>query len=157
MVLVSLFAPPRGALTIPAGLHRGFNVPDALHGDAVLVVAVDVLVLKLADFVEQHAQLVGHVRDILVAGLAPERELLLRHVLANCQRGVVGGLLGGAHTATSIRSLATNSRLRMTFFSILTSWASFLARSGPNAPAALRRRACPKPPVNVSRMSRSWV
>lgn len=59
----------------------------------------------------------------------------------------------GSHTATSIRSLATNSRLRMTFFSILTSCASFLARSGPKAPAALRRRACPRTLVNVSTAS----
>ena len=45
------------------------------------------------------------------------------------------------HTATSMRSLATCSRLRITFFSILTSWDSFLAKSGPKAPPALRRRA----------------
>ena len=49
----------------------------------------------------------------------------------------------GARTATSMRSLATVSRLRITFFSILTSWASFLARSGPKAPAAFRRKAWP--------------
>ena len=51
---------------------------------------------------------------------------------------------GQVRTATSILSLATVSRLRMTFFSILTSCASFFARSGPKAPAALRRRACPE-------------
>lgn len=42
-----------------------------------------------------------------------------------------------------MRSLATISMLRITFFSILTSWESFLARSGPKAPPALRRRAWP--------------
>jgi hypothetical protein len=36
-----------------------------------------------------------------------------------------------------MRSLDTSSMLRMTFFSILTSCDSFLARSGPNAPADL--------------------
>jgi hypothetical protein len=35
-------------------------------------------------------------------------------------------------TATSILSLPTSSILRITFFSIFTSWESFLARSGPN-------------------------
>ncbi len=49
----------------------------------------------------------------------------------------------GVRTATSMRSLATVSRLRITFFSILTSWASFLARSGPKAPAAFLRKAWP--------------
>jgi hypothetical protein len=42
-----------------------------------------------------------------------------------------------------MRSFATSSRLRMTFFSIFTSCASFFARSGPNAPAVLPRIACP--------------
>lgn len=50
--------------------------------------------------------------------------------------------LGGL-TATSMRSLATVSMLRMTFFSILTSCESFFARSGPKAPPALRRSAWP--------------
>lgn len=56
---------------------------------------------------------------------------------------------GKPPTATSMRSLATSSILRITFFSILTSWDSFLARSGPKAPPALRRRAWPA--LSVSR------
>src|SRR5699024_2553478 len=48
-----------------------------------------------------------------------------------------------AHTAVSIRSRATISILRMTFFSILTNCDSFLARSGPQAPAAPLRKAWP--------------
>jgi hypothetical protein len=54
------------------------------------------------------------------------------------------------HTATSILSLPTNSRLRMTFFSIFTSCESFLARSGPKAPAVDLRKAWPtlSPPVS---------
>lgn len=67
----------RAERTVAAGLDRGLNVADALHGDAVLVVAVDVLVLELADLVEEDAELVGDVRDILVAALAPDGELLL--------------------------------------------------------------------------------
>jgi hypothetical protein len=46
-------------------------------------------------------------------------------------------------TATSMRSRPTSSMLRMTFFSILTSWDSFFARSGPKAPAVPLRNACP--------------
>lgn len=41
----------------------------------------------------------------------------------------------------------------MTFFSILTSCDSFLARSGPNAPAVFPRRACPILPVNRDSLS----
>lgn len=47
-------------------------------------------------------------------------------------------------TATSIRSRPTSSMVLMTFFSILTSWVSFFARSGPNAPAAFLRNAWPE-------------
>lgn len=42
-----------------------------------------------------------------------------------------------------MRSLATNSMLRITFFSIFTSCESLRARSGPKAPAAFLRNACP--------------
>jgi hypothetical protein len=33
--------------------------------------------------------------------------------------------------------------LLIRFFSILTSWVSFLARSGPKAPAVFERKLCP--------------
>lgn len=64
-------------LAVTAGLHRGLDVADALHGDAVLVIAVDVLVLELANFVQQDTKLVGDVGDVLVGTLAPDGELLL--------------------------------------------------------------------------------
>ena len=48
-----------------------------------------------------------------------------------------------SHTATSMRSRATSSMLRMTFFSILTSCDSLRERSGPKAPAAFLRKAWP--------------
>lgn len=48
-----------------------------------------------------------------------------------------------SHTATSMRSRATSSMLRMTFFSILTSCDSLRDRSGPKAPAAFLRKAWP--------------
>lgn len=37
--------------TVSAGLHRSLNIPNALHGDAVLVISVDILVLEFAYFV----------------------------------------------------------------------------------------------------------
>lgn len=64
-------------LTVTAGLDRRLDVADALHGDAVLVVAVDELVLELTDLVDENAELVGDVGDVVVAGLAPDGELLL--------------------------------------------------------------------------------
>ena len=73
--------------TVSAGLHGSLYIPNTLHGDAVLVVPVDVLVLQLADFVEQHTQLVGDIRDIFIAGFSPNRKLLLyRTTLADDPR-----------------------------------------------------------------------
>ena len=59
-------------LTVSTGLDRGLDVADALHRDTVLVVAVDVLVLELADLVDQDTELVGYVGDILVASFTPD-------------------------------------------------------------------------------------
>lgn len=39
-------------LAVTAGLDRGLDVADALHSDAVLIIAVDVLVLELANLVQ---------------------------------------------------------------------------------------------------------
>lgn len=69
-------------LPVTAGLHRGLDVADALDGRAVLVVAVDILVLKLTNFIDQDAELVGDVRNIVVARLAPDGQLLLISVSA---------------------------------------------------------------------------
>lgn len=67
-----------GQLTVTAWLHRGLDVADALDGDTVLVISVDVLVLKFTDFVEQDTELIRYVRDILVSGLTPDGKLLLQ-------------------------------------------------------------------------------
>jgi hypothetical protein len=66
-------------LTVTAGLDGCLNVADALNGDTVLVVTVHVLVLKLSDFIDQHTQLVCHIRDVIVARLAPNGKLLLKY------------------------------------------------------------------------------
>jgi hypothetical protein len=68
-------------LTVTAGLDRRLDVTNALNSDTVLVVAVDILVLKLTDFVDQDTELVSNIRNIVVARFSPDRELLLQHQL----------------------------------------------------------------------------
>jgi hypothetical protein len=64
-------------LTVSARLDRCFDVTNALHGNAILVVSVDVLIFQFADFVEENADLVGDVRDVFVGSLTPKGQLLL--------------------------------------------------------------------------------
>jgi hypothetical protein len=64
--------------TVSAGLNGSLDIPNALHGDTVLIIFVHVLVLQLANLVQQHAQLVGDVGNVLVAVFAPNGQLLLR-------------------------------------------------------------------------------
>lgn len=75
-----------GQHTITARLDGSFNVANALDGHAVLVVAVDILVLELANLVNQHAKLVRDIRDVVIASLAPDGELLLQNMLARTLR-----------------------------------------------------------------------
>lgn len=62
-------------LPVPRGLHAGLDVPDALQGQAVLVVAVDELVVQLADLVDKHTQLVRDVGHVVVVLDPPQRQL----------------------------------------------------------------------------------
>lgn len=71
-------------LTVSAGLDGSLNVANALDGDAVLVVAVDELVLQLTDLVDEHTELVGDIRDVVVETLTPDGELLLRRLSDVC-------------------------------------------------------------------------
>ena len=78
-----------------------------------------------------------------------------------CYRADVSGYItrtfAARLTATSILSLPTSSMLRMTFFSIFTSCESFLARSGPKAPAADLRKACPERSVMSVRARKQMI
>lgn len=58
-------------LTVSAGLHGSFDVTDTLNCHAVLIVAVNHLVLKLSDFVDQNTELIGNIRNIIVTSLTP--------------------------------------------------------------------------------------
>lgn len=78
--------------TITTGLNGGLNVTDALDSHTVLVIAINILVLELANFVDEDTQLVGDVRYVVVAGFAPDGELLLRDGLVR-HRLVTHGLV----------------------------------------------------------------
>lgn len=122
-------------LTVSAGLNGCLNVTNALDGDTVLVVAVDKLVLQLTDLVDENAEFVGDVGNIIITSLAPDGELLLQCLLARAPLNrLQRRQMCFQRTATSMRSLPTSSIDRITFFSIFTSCDSFLARSGPKAP-----------------------
>lgn len=74
---VSNSSPRRDGLTVATRLHRGLDVSNTLHGNTVLVIAIDVLVLQLANLVEENTQFIRDVGDILVAAFAPDGQLLL--------------------------------------------------------------------------------
>ena len=59
-------------LTVSAGLDGSLNVSDTLNRHTVLIVAVDVLVLKLTNFVKQDTEFVRDIRHILIACLTPD-------------------------------------------------------------------------------------
>jgi hypothetical protein len=78
------------ALTVSAGLDGCLNIPDALHGDAVLVVTIDILVFELANFVEKDTEFVSDIGDVFVTSLSPYRELLLRREMSPTTTSIRG-------------------------------------------------------------------
>ena len=84
-------APNRGQLrqpTVPAGLHRSFNVANAFDRDTVLIVAVNELVFKLADFVDENTKLVRNIRHVIITTFTPEGKLLLPLALVTDQNNI---------------------------------------------------------------------
>jgi len=61
---------------VSAGLDRSLNITDALDSDTVLIITINIQVLEYADFIDQDAELVRYVGHVIVACLAPDRQLL---------------------------------------------------------------------------------
>ena len=58
-------------LAVSRGLDGGFNVTNRLNSHAVLVVSVHELIFEFTNFVNEDAELVSYVGNIVVAGFTP--------------------------------------------------------------------------------------
>lgn len=69
-----------GGRTISAWLNRSFNIANALDSHPVLVIAINELVFKFANLINKNTQFIRNIRDIIIAGFAPNGKLLLSPV-----------------------------------------------------------------------------
>jgi hypothetical protein len=58
-------------------LNGSFDIANALDGNTVLVIAIDELIFKFTNFVDQDAELIRNIRNVIVAGFTPDGQLLL--------------------------------------------------------------------------------
>lgn len=84
-------------LTITAGLDGSLNVADTLDSHAVLIIAVDILVLKLTNLIDQHTELVGDIGYVIITSLAPDGQLLLFIVNMKLERSGLSQAYSNLH------------------------------------------------------------
>ena len=60
-------------LTVTAWLDGSLDVSNALNRHTVLVISVHKLVFQLSDFIDEHTELIGDIRDVIVSEFTPYR------------------------------------------------------------------------------------
>jgi hypothetical protein len=72
-----------------------------------LIITINILILKLANLVEQDTKLVRDIRNIVIATLAPDGELLL-HTISKCTCGFELPEMPEGIAYSDFHALATN-------------------------------------------------